>query len=145
MGEESSTNDGLEKSTSNTDSIKPFYTAILSDEFLDYYDNVFTDEKLDLIDDFLEHYEQNGLTGWKGKISPSWKVPECYQDHKERAKYAQEMDLWHAHIGLPSWQTRKGANYSTSDQVLHFQRTSKTEIFVLSISKHNPMDLPDIE
>ncbi|HHU5621799.1 TPA: hypothetical protein ACUIFO_003995, partial [Acinetobacter baumannii] len=94
MGEESSTNDGLEKSTSNTDSIKPFYTAILSDEFLYYYDNVFTDEKLDLIDDFLEHYEQNGLTGWKGKISPSWKVPECYQDHKERAKYAQEMDLW---------------------------------------------------
>ncbi|MFX4357503.1 hypothetical protein ABTA27_13265 [Acinetobacter baumannii] len=145
MGEESSTNDGLEKSTSNTDSIKPFYTAILSDEFLYYYDNVFTDEKLDLIDDFLEHYEQNGLTAWKGKISPSWKVPECYQDHKERAKYAQEMDLWHAHIGLPSWQTRKGANYSTSDQVLHFQRTSKTEIFVLSISKHNPMDLPDIE
>ncbi|SUV72863.1 Uncharacterised protein [Acinetobacter baumannii] len=45
------------------------------------------------------------------------------------------------HLGKPE----KVQNYSTSDQVLHFQRTSKTEIFVLSISKHNPMDLPDIE
>ncbi|WP_151828216.1 hypothetical protein [Acinetobacter oleivorans] len=145
MGEESSTSDGLDQTNYIDNSSKSLYTATLSDEFLHFYDNVFSDEKLDLIDDFLEHYETHGLNNWKGKISPSWKVPECYKDHERRAKYAQDMNLWHAHIGLPSWQSRENIPYLTSNQVLHFQKLSRYEIFVLSVSTHNPMDLPEID
>lgn len=145
MGEESSTEYELELTDDFKESKVSLYSAILSDEFLFYYNNVFSVEKLNLIDDFLDHFEKNGLSGWKGKVSPSWKVPEFYKDHKERAKYAQDMNLWHAHIGLPTWQNRQNVPYLTSNQVLHFQKIDNFKIHVLTVSSHNPMDLPDVE
>jgi hypothetical protein len=47
--------------------------------FLNYYNNRFSTTTIDKIDDFIEHFEHQGLRGWKGKISSSDKVPASYQ------------------------------------------------------------------
>lgn len=106
-----------------------------------HYDKVFSEEKLDLIDDYIDHFEEHGWGGWKGKISPSWKVPLNYHDAAERIAYAKKHNLYHVHFGLPSW-TNSGYGYSTSDQVIHFQKIDYHTLRFLSISTHNPMDLP---
>lgn len=121
------------------------YYVDFSQEFDYYYNNVFTPEKLDLIDDFIDHYELNGLSGWKGKISNSWNVPETYANWKERSAFAKEHKLSHVHIGLPYWQNQPNIPYLTSNQVLHFQKVSNYEIKLLTVSTHNPMDLPTLE
>lgn len=124
---------------------KKYFKAEFSEEFNYFYSNVFSPEKLDLIDDFIDHYEVNGLYGWKGKISASWKVPDYYKDKDQRAKYAQKYNLWHVHIGLPTWKKVPNVPFLTSDHVLHFQKISKYKILLMTVSTHNPMDLPDID
>ncbi|WP_284116433.1 hypothetical protein [Acinetobacter pittii] len=121
------------------------YVAYFSEEFDHFYNHVFSTEKLNLIDDFLDHYEKNGLRNWKGKICSSANVPSSYSDHIERSNYAKQYDLWHVHIGLPSWQSYENVPYLTSDQVLHFQKHNNYEITLLTVSTHNPMDLPPLE
>lgn len=142
MGEEQPENLELTSSTSNQQNK---YFADFSDEFDYFYSNIFSLEKLNLIDDFIDHYEKHGLNGWKGKITPSWNVPDSYADHKKRRKYAQKFNLWHAHIGLPSWKSAPNASYLTSDHVLHFQQISNYEILLMTVSTHNPMDLPNVD
>lgn len=114
-------------------------------EFDYFYNNVFSNEKLDLIDDFIEHYEVNGLNNWKGKISHSANVPDSYPDAQERRDLALQYNLHHAHIGLPTWHPSRSGLYKTSDQVLHFQKVSYSEILLLTVSTHNPMELPTID
>lgn len=140
MGEEES---GKSENLKTKSSI--LYIVDFSEEFNIYYDRVWSDHKLDLIDDFIESYETHGLTRWKGKIARSTNVPDTYPDAKERKAFAMEYNLYHAHIGIPSWNNYKDVPYSTSDQVLHFQKVSYKEIKLLTVSSHNPMDLPTID
>ncbi|WP_180084885.1 hypothetical protein [Acinetobacter sp. YH12145] len=142
MGQEQPKNPELE-----TDEIieSPIYFVDFSQEFDYLYSNVFTRTKLDLIDDFLDHYEINGLRNWKGKISCSWKVPQHYSDWESRSAFAKHYNLWHAHIGLPTWQSYPNVPFQTSNQVLHFQKIGSFEIKLLTLSTHNPIDLPTLE
>ncbi|MBE2163707.1 hypothetical protein IIQ43_04045 [Acinetobacter oleivorans] len=142
MGEEESKRDGLK---SNSPIRRKSYTVNFSDEFNYLYNYVYSESKLDLIDDFIEHYEKHGLSGWKGKISSSANVPSYYKNHVERSEYARQFDLWHVHIGLPTWQSYTDIPYCTSDQVIHFQKHGRYEITLLTISTHNPMDLPPLD
>lgn len=139
MGEEQPKNLELEADK------KILYYADFSQEFDYLYSNVFSNEKLNLIDDFLDHYEYFGLSGWKGKISCSWKVPTTYPDWESRAAFAKQYNLWHVHIGLPNWQSYPNVPFKTSNQVLHFQKINHLEIKLLTLSTHNPMDLPTLE
>ena len=118
------------------------YIVDFSMEFNLYYDKVWSPEKLDLIDDFIEHYETNGLRNWKGKISKSSNVPNNYKDAALKKALAEKYNLYHAHIGFPSWTNIPKIPYSTSDQVLHFQKLNSNSIKLLTLSTHNPMDLP---
>lgn len=140
MGEEESGKSGSSELKSSL-----LYIVDFSAEFTYYYDKVFTNTKLDLIDDFIDHYELNGLKGWKGRIAKSSNVPNQYPDALSRIDLAMKYNLYHAHIGLPEWKTRPGFPYSTSSEVLHFQKVSHKEIKLLTVSTHNPMDLPTIE
>jgi hypothetical protein len=140
MGEEESGNSESLKARSSI-----IYIVDFSEEFNYFYSKVWSSYKLDLIDDFIDHYEDIGLKGWKGRIVKSTNVPEHYPDAKERIALASKYNLYHAHIGLPTWNTRPNFPYSTSDQVLHFQKVSYNEIKLLTVSTHNPMDLPTEE
>lgn len=133
------------KDSNSTEIESTEYTVIFSSEFDYYYNNVCTENQLDLIDDFIEHYERNGLKNWKGKIACSSNVPNYYKDHNERKSLAIQYNLKHVHIGYPEWITKEGYTYSTSDQVIHFQKISYKEIKLLTLSRHRPMELPTLE
>lgn len=142
MGEEKSGTDRNSEDVEAKTQESSLYIVDFSQEFNYYYFNICSNEKLDLIDDFIEHYEKYGLKNWKGRISKSTNVPDYYDDSETRKVLAERYNLYHAHIGLPTWQTRANFPFSTSDQVLHFTKISYKEIKLLTVSTHNPMDLP---
>ncbi|KPY30478.1 hypothetical protein [Pseudomonas syringae] len=117
----------------------------LSIHFSNRYDGL-PDRDLDHIDAFWDHCEKHGLGGWKGKVKPSWIVPSHYPDREARVAHAKSNNLWHAHIGIPTWKPSKNtdASYQVSDWVLHFQyNPSENWIKLCDYGDHDPFDLPD--
>lgn len=96
---------------------------------------------LDCIDDFIQHYETYGLSGWTGKISPSNRIPEGTPNREELVSRANRYNLYHAHVGDPYFRDT-GRGYSVSDGVLHFQKLSSYSIKLISYGYHRPMELP---
>ncbi|KWV73389.1 hypothetical protein PFL603g_03499 [Pseudomonas fluorescens] len=116
----------------------------LSTYFSDLYDQL-PNRDLDLIDAFWEHCESYGLNGWEGKIKPSWLVPYEYADRSVRIKHAKLNNLWHAHIGFPTWKPSRNPDqsYKVSDWVVHFvNRESDGYIRLVDYGFHNPFHLP---
>lgn len=102
----------------------------------------FPSKTVNLIDDFIEYYEDNGLVGWKGKVSPSNRVPENNPDRYALIAKANRFNLWHAHIGDPKWNSTPHGRYFTSDWVLHFKKINQYKIVLLELGWHNPFLLP---
>lgn len=124
------------------------YSVDYSESFLKYYDAAAQTgliNQLDCIDDFIDHFCDKGLGGWRGKVSPSTRLPENYPDRDVVIKYAETHQLWHVHIGDPHFEKSQYGNYLVSDGVLHFQRKSPYLIKIISVSYHKPMELPDEE
>ncbi|WP_281161884.1 hypothetical protein, partial [Klebsiella quasipneumoniae] len=106
---------------------------------------------LNKIDDFIEHFEKYNLFGdalkghpaWIGKVSPSWKVPDSYEDKDTIEQHARANKLWHAHIGDPVFIDTFHGKYKVSDWVIHFQLLAPNHIKLLELGYHDPMKLPD--
>lgn len=138
---------GSEKRQSGSRSVN-FYTVDYSESFLQYYDSlvdVGVVNQLDRIDDFVEHYENNGLSNWKGKISPSDRLPPDYPNRELIIQHARDNSLWHVHIGDPCFRASRTGKYQVSDGVLHFQKNSSYAIKIISVSYHDPMELPSMD
>jgi len=94
----------------------------------------------DKVLDFLEIFEVNGLSDfqlYEGKISPSW---ASLDPSDANYTYAQANNLWHYHVGLPSYVQRHG-KYKTSDWVLHFQWVhGANHIDIADMCYHYSMD-----
>lgn len=118
------------------------YIVKFGKTFAIYYDQRYSNQTLDFIDDFIEHFEINGFSGWKGKFGPSDKVPKGTPDRQKLIDKAQFHQLWHVHIGMPKWETTPGRPYSTSDWVLHLKKHSKYKITLLDLGWHSPFLLP---
>ncbi|EPZ0277592.1 hypothetical protein ACXIXE_003672 [Acinetobacter baumannii] len=97
----------------------------------------YPEDQQDKILDFTDIYEEFGLkdfSKYQGKIAPSWrgidKTDPIYD-------FAYSNNLWHYHIGMPSYVKSKYNNYSTSDMLLHFQRKDHIKhIRLLDITWH---------
>ena len=75
----------------------------------------------DKILDFIELFEAHGLgdfTKFPGKITQSWKG---LATSDPIYAYAYDNNLWHYHVGLPSYSQSRYGSFKTSDLVLHFQ------------------------
>lgn len=118
------------------------YQVAFGKTFNYYYNKIYSETTLDLIDDFIEHYEEHGFTGWKGKVAQSNRVPDSYADQAALIAKANKYKLWHVHIGAPKWIKSRYGQYYTSEWVLHFKRESKYKIVLLDLGWHNPMLLP---
>lgn len=118
------------------------YTVAFGKTFNKYYTESFSDKTLNLIDDFIEHFEENGFKKWKGKISPSNRVPETYEDRQKLIDKADKYCLWHVHIGDPKWNPTPHGKYFTSEWVLQFKKVGKYKIVLLELGWHNPFLLP---
>ncbi|OXJ01079.1 hypothetical protein CFB48_13545 [Burkholderia sp. AU33647] len=79
----------------------------------------FKQDQQDAVIDFTDTFEKHGLSDFSkypGKITYSWKgVPPGSSEFI----YAKANDLWHYHVGLPTYT--QWAKFATSDWVLHFQ------------------------
>lgn len=91
----------------------------------------------DKVDDFIDIFSIHGLgdfSKYPGKITYSWKGlsptdPVCI--------YAKDNELWHYHIGIPTYTARPDIPYQTSDWVLHFQWPGKgTTIALVDLYSH---------
>ncbi|MGO3492892.1 MAG: hypothetical protein ACTIOJ_05915 [Hafnia alvei] len=117
------------------------YTWSFSKQFAKEFRNFPVDQQ-DKILEFTELFEEHGLSGEKfccypGKITYSWKGLDS---EDENYKYAKGNDLWHYHIGIPTYVTRHDT-YQTSDWVLHFQWTwDSSHLDIVDVYKHYTMD-----
>ena len=88
---------------------------------------------------FAHTFQTHGLrdlSRYEGKITPSWSGNATKADYE----YALENDLWHYHIGLPTYRTIHPA-YKTSDWVLHFQWINKgRHIDLVDVYSHYTRD-----
>lgn len=124
------------------ESAKIEYRVAFGKTFNKYYNDSFPETTLDLIDDFIDHYEVHGFSGWIGKIAPSNRVPESYKNRDALIAKANKFKLWHVHIGDPKWNPTPHGKYLTSDWVLHFKRLDNYKLVLLELGWHNPMLLP---
>lgn len=119
------------------------YEVAFGVTFNKYYSLSYSQKTVELIDDFIDHYELNGLKGWKGKVAPSNRVPATYPNREELIKKANIYKLWHAHIGDPQWHQTTHGKFLTSEWVLQFKKVNKYKIVLLELSWHKPMLLPN--
>ncbi len=116
------------------------YTYRFSATFSNEFPN-FPQDQQDKILDFLDIYEAHGLADrsrYPGKITHSWNT--LLPSHPNY-NHAKQNDLWHYHIGLPSYTVRPHGRYKTSDWVLHFRWPHRgTHIDIVDLYTHNKSD-----
>ncbi|MDR0238144.1 hypothetical protein [Acinetobacter sp.] len=118
------------------------YEIEFGKSFNKYYPN-FPKLTADKVDDFIEHYEKNGLKGWIGKIAKSDRIPLDVPNRDELVKKARYYNLWHVHIGDPVWKNSSENGIYVSNWVIHFQKIGRYKIKLLELDSHKPMTLPN--
>lgn len=95
------------------------------------------------IKEFVEHVQQFGFEGLQGRNKPSDDVPTDNPHWGEIVTYAQEHQLWHFHIGIPSYTTSEQGDL-TSEYVLHYVKGDDF-IKIVDLSDHPPLKLPSLD
>lgn len=90
---------------------------------------------------FIEHIEQHGFNGLQGRNKPSEDVPANHPNWHAVVTYAQKHNLWHYHIGIPTYTTSKQGDM-TSEYVLHYIKGDGF-IKIVDLSAHPPLHLPN--
>lgn len=80
----------------------------------------YSKEMQDAINDVRKTFLTHGLekSAYKGKIKNSWSGSGIALEIRQ---FTKENNLWHVHLGLPTFQLSKNSKFYTSDYVLHFQ------------------------
>ena len=103
-----------------------------------------SEEDYKKIDNFVVHVEKYGLVSLPGsnRKSDRLNVPSHLLSPKQKQciAFSHEHDLWHYHIGIPSYTTTKGIGKYTSEVYLHYQRKPDT-IRIIGLGSH-PFSLP---
>jgi hypothetical protein len=114
------------------------YSTSFKKQFTIEFSRFPTDQQ-DKVLEFTETFEEHGLSDFNmypGKISPSWggnATPAA-------AAFAQANDMWHYHVGVPSY-TQVHGKYKTSDWVLHFQWINRGQhVDILDLYSHYRYD-----
>jgi hypothetical protein len=97
-------------------------------------------DQQDAVIKFITTYQNFGLndfSSYEGKLSPSYKGIDKTDPVYE---FTYTNNLWHYHIGLPSYAKSKSAKYLTSDMILHFQCKDTNYIRLLDITWHYKAD-----
>ena len=115
------------------------FTYGFKKQFSIEYKNFPKDQQL-LVTKFTDTFVKQGFVdfdAYPGKITPSWKGVD--QSSVEYS-FAYSNDLWHYHIGIPSYKQGAG-NYLVSAWVLHFQWKNKgTHIALVDLYDHHNRD-----
>ena len=92
---------------------------------------------------FVEYVEEFGFDGLQGRNKSSDDVPKVHPNWQKIVAYAQEHQLWHYHIGIPSHMLSDKGDM-TSEYVLHYTKGDDF-IKLVDLSAHPPLQLPTID
>lgn len=93
---------------------------------------------------FIRHVKKYGFTGLEGKNKASDSVPTSDPNWLIKVKYAQQFNLWHYHIGIPTFDTSLPFGMRTSQYILHYIKEDGF-IKIIDLSSHPPFSLPATE
>lgn len=97
----------------------------------------FPKDQQDKVDDFTDTFLNFGLgdfSKYPGKITYSWRGLD---PSSAEFGYANSNELWHYHVGIPTYRQAPDVPYKTSDWVLHFQWPGKgSSITVVDLYSH---------
>lgn len=103
---------------------------------------------IDLVDDFIEHVESNGLEGLPGRLKFSWDIDPNDGRYASKSRYAKTYNLWHYHVGIGTGGYDQNRPYGdwTSKYVLHLRRHACGErTTIVDLDPHPPFTLPDLD
>lgn len=90
---------------------------------------------------FVAQFQKDGLADhskYPGKIAVSW---GGLQPPDPRFTFTHGNDLWHYHIGIPTYIPARSQSYLTSDWLLHFQwpnwQKNGTHIHLVDLLQHD--------
>lgn len=95
------------------------------------------------IAEFVYHVQQFGFDGLQGRNKSSDNVPKDNPNWSKIVAYAQQHQLWHYHIGIPSYTLSDNGDM-TSEYVLHYVKGDDF-IKIVDLSDHPPLKLPTID
>ncbi|MFW2177973.1 MULTISPECIES: hypothetical protein [unclassified Moraxella] len=107
--------------------------------FLQHFQNFPKSDQLK-IKEFVNHVKSLGFEGLTGRNKSSDNVPTDNPDWSKIVAYAQKNQLWHYHIGIPSY-VRSEKGDMTSEYVLHYVK-GDDYIKLVDLSAHPPLKLP---
>ncbi len=111
--------------------------------FINRFDNFPAADK-QKIQEFADHVSRYGFRRLPGRNKPSTDVPTDDKDFIDKVVYARRHNLWHYHIGIPSYDERNDFGDYTSEYVLHYKHMG-AEIVVVDFDFHPPLSLPSIQ
>ncbi len=108
--------------------------------FINHLTNFPTEDQKKIFD-FASHITINGFSGLPGRVKQSTDVDK--NDHKflEKVRYARDNNLWHYHIGIPSYDESKPYGDWTSKYVLHYTHLGN-DVIIVDMDSHPPFNLP---
>ncbi|MFW2178182.1 MULTISPECIES: hypothetical protein [unclassified Moraxella] len=93
------------------------------------------------IANFIEHVQLHGLNQLEGRNKKSDNVPKDNPNWLSKVKFAQQYNLWHYHIGIPSYDVNTVFGDRTSEYILHYVLYDDM-IKIVDFSDHPPFKLP---
>ena len=101
----------------------------------------FSEQDRKKIFNFASHVQQYGLVSLQGKNKRSDGFSNDDPQFAQKMALVKEYNLWHYHIGIPSYQNSLVGEYKTSEYVLHYVR-GDNHIKIVDLSRHPPFSLP---
>ena len=93
---------------------------------------------------FQEHLETYGFTGLVGRNKKSYNENINDPNRESDNRYVDLKNLWHYHLGIPSYNKSGGLGKWTSSYVLNYTRNNDLICF-FSVEKHPPFKLPFVK
>lgn len=121
--------------------LEPLFKVTIGKKLLAEMRN-FPKQDVDFIFDFINAVQQGGFSTLKGRNKSSSDVPKNDPNWLSKVRYAQEHNLWHYHIGIPSYRLSTNGDY-VSKYVLHYVMNGD-EIRIVAYDEHPPFRLPNL-
>ncbi|HHL0960296.1 TPA: hypothetical protein ACQVH3_005083 [Serratia marcescens] len=92
--------------------------------------------------EFREHVKRIGMKNLEGRNKNSDCVNKDDPNFISKVKFAVKHDLWHYHIGIARYDTKKPFGDRTSEWVLHYINHQPEQIKVVDMGRHPPFIAP---
>lgn len=101
----------------------------------------FSEQDRQKILDFAIHVMEHDFELLPGKNKRSDGFPNDDPFFASKMALVKKYNLWHYHIGIPSYKDSFCGKYKTSEYILHYKK-GEDSIEIVSLDRHPPFSLP---